>query len=121
MAVLQTPLSDKNIDTNYLDNNSTAEGTENNKDKKPKTLTMRTKKIVRNFFLSGQKGFYHQVEFCQVFATLTNKSTCEASARVYCRPAPCDQQSQQYIDSKNSFQGSVDTLKHTHNNRRWKQ
>ena len=27
-------LSDKNIDTNYLDNNSRAEGTENNKDKK---------------------------------------------------------------------------------------
>ena len=93
------------------------------KTKKPRTLTKRTKEIVRNFFLSGQKGIYHRIEFCQVFATLTNKSICEASARVYCQPAPSDQQSQQniLIDSKNSFQASVDTLKHTHTNRRWKQ
>ena len=111
------------MDTNYSDNNSRAEGTENNKDKKTRTSTKRTKKNCPEFFLSGQKGIYHQVEFGQVFATLTNKSICEASARVYCRPDPSDQQSQQniLIDSKNSFQASVDTLKHTHTNRRWKQ
>ena len=109
------------MDTNYSNNNSRAKGTENNKDKKNKDIDKADKKKCPEFFLSRQKGIFHQVEFCQVFATLTNKSICEASARVYCRTAPCDQQSQQYIDSKNSFQASVDTLKHTHTNRRWKQ
>ena len=110
------------MDTNYSDNNSRAEGTENNKDKK-QGHWQSGQKNCREFFLSGQKGIYHQVEFRQVFATLTNKSICEASARVYCRPAPSDQQPQQniLIDSENSFQASVDTLKHTHTNRRWEQ
>ena len=51
-------------------NQSRAGWTENNKDKKLRALTKRTKKIVRTIFfvciiiLSGQKDIYHQVEFC---------------------------------------------------------
>ena len=112
------------MDTNYTDNNSRAEGTEKNKDKKTKDIDKADKRNCPEFFFfSGQKGIYHRIEFRQVFATLTNKSICEASVRVYCRPGASDQQSQQniLIDSKNSFQASVDTLKHTHTNGRWKQ
>ena len=110
------------MDTNYSDNNSRAEGTENNKDKKNEDIEKADKKNFPDFFFYGQKGRYHQVEFRKVFATLTNKSICEALARVYCRPAPFDHQSQLniLIDSKNSFQASVDTLKHTHTHTRWK-
>ena len=33
-------------------------------DKKPKGIDNADKKNVRTIFLSGQKGIYHQVEFC---------------------------------------------------------
>ena len=96
--------------------------TENDKDKK-RALTTRTKEIVRKLFCPDKRAFTTKYDFAKVFATLTNKSISEASARIYCRPAPSDQQSQQniLIDSKNSFQASVDTLKHTHTHTRWKQ
>ena len=48
------------------DNKSRARWTGNDKGKKTRALTTRTKQIVRTIFLSGQKGVYHQVEFCRI-------------------------------------------------------
>ena len=77
------------------------------------------KKLSGQLFCPDKRAFTTKYDFAKVFATLTNKSISEASARIYCRPAPSDHQSQQNIlmDSKKSFQAFVDTLKHT----RWKQ
>ena len=46
--------------------------TENNKDKKTKGIDSADKKSLSGqFFLSGQKGIYHQVEFCRHLDTPT--------------------------------------------------
>ena len=58
--------SDINMDKNYSDNISQAEWTENNKDQKTESNHNADKKLSRQFFLFGQKGIYHQIEFCQI-------------------------------------------------------
>ena len=62
------------MDTNHSDNNSRAEGTENNLDKKNKDIDKADKKNCPEFFLSGQRGIYHQVEFRQVFGAFRYKA-----------------------------------------------
>ena len=47
------------MDKNYFDNKSRAGWTENNKDNKTEGIDNADKKK-----MSGQKGIYHQVEFC---------------------------------------------------------
>ena len=75
---------------NTQDNKSMAGWTENNKDKKSRALLTLTKKMcpdnffVDNFFvltifLSGQKGIYHQGEFCQMSCNIfmLRKTECK--------------------------------------------
>ena len=51
------------MDNNYSDKKSRAGWTENIKETKIEGIETRTKKLSGQFFLSGQKGIYHQVEF----------------------------------------------------------
>ena len=57
------------MDKNYSDNKSRAGETEIIKDQKMEGIDHVDKKnCPDNFLLSGQKGIYHQVEFCRLMS-----------------------------------------------------